>query len=305
MTTDLRSLAADTLRILDTGGYRSPRGRTVGIAAALRTAIDGTRLYEPADELPDGPPADELLADELLAGGPRADELLDKPPAGGPRAGGLPDGPRAGRGDGGPVVSVTGESTLAGARRLARDGDVAALVFASAKHPGGGFRTGARAQEEDIARSSGLYRCLTATSRFYAYHRSHGDNLYSDRVIYSPGVPVFRDDHGDLLDEPYPVSFLTAAAPNRGAVPRGRAPQVAQALARRARRVLAVATAHGHRRLVLGAWGCGVFRNDPATVAEAFAGALAKQTAHLDEVVFAIMDKAGSATRVAFGERFP
>jgi len=266
VTTDLRSLAADTLRILDTGSYRAPGGRTVEIASALRTAIDATRLYEPADPLPTGLPV--------------------------------------GHGNGGPVVSVTGESTLAGARRLARDGDVAALVFASAKHPGGGFRTGARAQEEDIARSAGLYRCLTAAPRFYTYHRSRSDNLYSDRVIYSPGVPVFRDDHGNLLDEPFPVSFLTAAAPNRGAVPRDRAAQVAQALTKRARRVLAVATAHGHRRLVLGAWGCGVFRNDPATVAEAFAVALADQSARLDEVVFAIMDKGGSATRAAFDERF-
>ena len=266
MTTDLRALAADTLRVLDAGSYRAPGGRTVEIAAALRAAIDGTRLFEPADPLPAGPPADH--------------------------------------GGGGPVVTVTGESTLAGARRLARDGDVAALVFASAKHPGGGFRSGARAQEEDIARASGLYRCLTAAPRFYAYHRSRSDNLYSDRVVHSPGVPVFRDDHGGLLDEPYQVSFLTAAAPNRGAVPRDRAAQVAQALAKRARRVLAVATAHGHRRLVLGAWGCGVFRNDPATVAEAFAAALAEQTERLDEVVFAIMDKAGAPTRAAFDERF-
>jgi uncharacterized protein (TIGR02452 family) len=267
VSADLRSLAADTLRILDAGRYRAPRGGTMEIAATLRTAIDGTRLYEPADQLPEVPPADHRNA--------------------------------------GPIVSVTGESTLAGARRLARDGDVAALVFASAKHPGGGFRAGARAQEEDLARASGLYRYLNAAPRFYTYHRSRGDNLYSDRVIYSPGVPVFRDDDGNLLDQPYPVSFLTAAAPNRGAVPRDRAAQVAQALTKRARRVLAVASAHGHRRLVLGAWGCGVFRNDPATVAEAFAGALAEYAAHLDEVVFAIKDKAGSATRAAFGERFP
>lgn len=48
-----------------------------------------------------------------------------------------------------PAVEVTTESRLAAARRL---GDAtAALVFASARNPGGGFRTGARAQEEDIA----------------------------------------------------------------------------------------------------------------------------------------------------------
>jgi uncharacterized protein (TIGR02452 family) len=181
---------------------------------------------------------------------------------------------------------------------------VAALVFASAKHPGGGFRTGAKAQEEDIARGSGLYRCLNAVPRFYAYHRSRSDNLYSDHVIYSPSVPVFRDDGGGLLDAAYPISFLTAAAPNRGALPRERAAQVARVLAKRAGRVLAVAAAHGHRRLVLGAWGCGVFRNDPAVVAEAFAGALAEQAGQLDEVVFAIMDRPGSRTRATFADRF-
>src|SRR4051812_30348303 len=262
MSTDLRVLAADTMRILDTGSYPAPSGGKVEIGDALRTAIDGTRLYRPGDPLP-----------ELSAIAPKT---------------------------AGPVVSVTDESTLAAGRRLASRGRVAALVFASAKHPGGGFRTGAKAQEEDIARASGLYRCLNAVPRFYAYHRSRSDNLYSDQVIYSPDVPAFRDDDGVLLDAAYLISLLTAAAPNRGALPRGRAAQVARALAKRAARVLAVATAHGHRRLVLGAWGCGVFRNDPAAVAEAFAGAPAQQAGQLGEGVFAIMDRPRSRARAGF-----
>jgi len=204
------------------------------------------------------------------------------------------------------TVSVTGESTLAASRRLARDGDVAALVFASAKNPGGGFRTGAQAQEESLARASALYRCLTAAPQFYTFHRSRSDNLYSDRVIYSPGVPVFRDDDGHLLQTPYDVSFLTAAAPNRGAVPRSRAGQVAAILAVRARRVLAVAAAHGHRCLVLGAWGCGVFRNDPAIVADVFAEALVDSAGWFDRVVFAVCDHTkGTPVRAAFAARFP
>jgi uncharacterized protein (TIGR02452 family) len=266
---DLRELARDTLRILDAGRYRAPQGGTVDLASGMRAAIAGTRLYEPTQPLP----------------------ALATP-------GTAPTGSAA-------AVQVTGESTLAASRRLAHDGDVAALVFASAKHPGGGFRSGARAQEEDIARASGLYRCLTAAPRFYASHRSRSDHLYSDRVIYSPGVPVFRDDDGDLLDTPYDVSFLTAAAPNRGAVPRNRAGQVAAALTGRARRVLAVAAAHGHRHLVLGAWGCGVFGNDPATVADAFADALADGAGRFDRVVFAIWDPAkDSQVRAAFATRF-
>ncbi|KOV84136.1 TIGR02452 family protein [Nocardia sp. NRRL S-836] len=190
-----------------------------------------------------------------------------------------------------PRVDVTDESTLAATRRLG--GDVAALVFASARNPGGGFLNGAQAQEESVARASALHACLLAAGDFYAHHRAHDDLGYSDRVIHSPGVPVFRDDWGELLPAAYPVSFLTAAAPNLGAIRRNqpeRAAAVPGQLRRRATRVLQVAAAHGHRRLVLGAWGCGVFANDPTTVAQAFHGAL-RDCRFFDHVVFAVLDR--------------
>ncbi|GAA0909717.1 TIGR02452 family protein [Virgisporangium ochraceum] len=203
-------------------------------------------------------------------------------------------------------VEVTYESTLVAARRVA-DENPAALVFASAKNPGGGFLGGAKAQEEDLARSSALYPCLLSASDFYAYHREQRDLRYSDRVIYSPAVPVFRDDKGALLEEPYRVAFLTAAAPNLGAIARNRpgdAGDVPAVLARRARRVLRVAAAHGHRTLVLGAWGCGVFRNDPATVASAFADAL-REVGQFDRVIFAIRDdRSGTPVYRAFESAF-
>ena len=198
-----------------------------------------------------------------------------------------------------PLIEVTGESSLVAARRLG--GDVACLVFASARNPGGGFLNGAQAQEESLARASALYPCLRAAGDFYAYHRGRPELTYSDRVIYSPRVPVFRDDRGAFLATPYPVSFLTAAAPNRGAIANSRPellPEVGPALARRAKRVLAVAAAHGERRLVLGAWGCGVFANDPAEVAAAFAAALAVSP-WFEHVVFAVLDRQPAA-REAF-----
>ncbi|MBM2620085.1 TIGR02452 family protein [Actinoplanes sp. LDG1-06] len=212
------------------------------------------------------------------------DDALDEPPASSTAA-----------------VTVTGETTLEAARRLG--GDVACLVFASARNPGGGFLNGAQAQEESLARASALYPCLRAAGDFYAHHRAHAELTYTDRVIYSPDVPVFRDDKGALLADPYPVTFLTAAAPNRSAIARnqpGLLPTVPTVLERRATRVLRVAAAHGHRRLVLGAWGCGVFGNDPAVVAGAFATAL-RASPWFDEVVFAVLDKArDSPTRSAF-----
>ena len=180
-----------------------------------------------------------------------------------------------------PVVEVRNETSLAAARQLGDE--VACLVFASARSPGGGFLNGAQASRQPSL-------------------------LYSDRVIYSPGVPVFRDDDGTLLDYPYPVSFPTSAAPNLGAILSSQpacAPSVPGVLAARARRVLEVAAAHGHRRLVLGAWGCGVFRNDPAVAATVLADQVAKARGRLDQVVLAVLDRQrGTPTFSAFASAF-
>lgn len=76
------------------------------------------------------------------------------------------------------------------------------------------------------------------------------------------------------------------------------------ALASRAERVLEVAAVRGYRRLVLGAWGCGVFQNDPAEVAGAFRALLAdggRFAGHFEQIVFGILDRnPDSAVRAAF-----
>jgi uncharacterized protein (TIGR02452 family) len=86
-----------------------------------------------------------------------------------------------------------------------------------------------------------------------------------------------------------------------------RAAELPRALATRAERVLETAAACGYRRLVLGAWGCGVFRNDPAQVAGAFHGLLAggRFAGYFEEVVFAVLDRTpGATTRAAFERAF-
>lgn len=205
---------------------------------------------------------------------------------------------------------VTGESSLEAARRLG--GTVAVLNFASARNPGGGFLNGAQAQEEALCRASALYTCLLRAPEFYDHHRTHRDPFYTDRVIHSPAVPVFRNERGGLLDEPYPAGFLTAAAPNAGVIRRTapqRAADLPQALAVRAERVLETAAAHGYRRLVLGAWGCGVFQNDPAQVAGAFQALLGPDgrfARTFERVTFGILDRTtGHTVRDAFAQAFP
>ncbi|MEU0407642.1 TIGR02452 family protein [Streptomyces griseorubiginosus] len=208
-----------------------------------------------------------------------------------------------------PFVEVTGESSLEAARRLGEG--VAVLNFASARNPGGGYLNGAQAQEEALCRASALYTCQLRAREFYDHHRAHRDPFYTDRVIHSPAVPVFRDDGGRLLDSPHLVGFLTAAAPNAGVVRRTAPDRVAElprALAARAERVLSVAVAEGYRRLVLGAWGCGVFQNDPAQVAGAFRTLLGpggRFEGAFEHVVFGVLDRTrGEVVRAAFVRAF-
>jgi uncharacterized protein (TIGR02452 family) len=264
-----RAIAQETVEILDRGSYAAPSGRTVDIAGRLAGAVAATRLYRPG----------ELT--RLLTG------LTET--------------------TGGTRIEVTGETTLTAARRLAGTGadEVCCLNFASAKNPGGGFLNGAHAQEEGLARSSGLYASLRTAGEFYDFHRAQRDLLYSDHMIYSPGVPVFRDDAGVLLEEPYDVAFVTSPAPNRGALrDDAAAARIPEVVRLRAAKILALACGNGHRRLVLGAWGCGVFRNDPAEVAAAFAGSLHGTFAgRFEQVVFAVWDAAPGAPRHAAFER--
>jgi uncharacterized protein (TIGR02452 family) len=291
MSARLRNIATDNSRIAAEGGYITPAGRRVVLAEQIAAAADGTRVYGPEPVAVPG---------------------------------------EAAWGAGRVRCTVTPESSMAAAHRLVTaeagvaaggGGPVAVLNFASARNPGGGYVSGAQAQEEALCRSSALHTCLLRAPGFYAHHRAHGDAFYSDRVIHSPAVPVFRDDRNTLLEVPYAVGFLTSPAPNAGVIARTmpeESVRIGAVLDTRAERVLEVAAAHGYRRLVLGAWGCGVFMNDPARVASAFARLLAgtdtgtgadtgtgRFAGAFDEAVFAILDKrADSPTRAAFAAVF-
>jgi uncharacterized protein (TIGR02452 family) len=198
------------------------------------------------------------------------------------------------RGDKSTSIAVANETTLAAARRLVEKGlRVVALNFASAKHPGGGFRSGARAQEESLAWSSGLYACLVGNP-MYDFHRTLDDPMYTSYAIYSPDVPVIRANEETLLEEPWVCSFITAAAVNAKQVltrDPSRRPEIRPAMRERVLKVLTVAALQGHDTLVLGAWGCGAFGNDGQEIAELFQEALADRFSGVFEsVVFAITD---------------
>src|SRR5579863_2784511 len=104
----LATIAAETLEISRRGWYLAS-GERVAIGEAVERAMAGTGLYRPSDEVAMDLPAGEV---------------------------------------GGPALEVTPETTATAARRLVEregHGRVAALNFASARNPGGGFLGGAKA----------------------------------------------------------------------------------------------------------------------------------------------------------------
>lgn len=266
-------IAKQTLEACDTGGYRNAAGERV----ELRALIDRAKELTTAHEL-----------GEPLACGPARHST---------------------------AITVTGETTIEAIVRLATStvprpgGRLGCLNFASAKNPGGGFLGGAHAQEESLARSSALYPCLLTQRDHYDRNRAHGSPIYLDLAVFSPDVPFFRDDDGGWLDRPVLASVITCAAPNASALrqqQRFDAGEIERALRRRARFVLAVAAHHGIERLILGAWGAGVFGNDPAMVASAFRDPLRGEFAGaFAEVVFAVLASGAMiGNRTAFETAF-
>lgn len=172
---------------------------------------------------------------------------------------------------------VVSRSTSFGAA-VQYDGEIAVLNFASATNPGGGVINGSFAQEECLCRCSTLYNnliCKDAMEKFYLPHRG-GSPLHNDDIIYTPGVIIFKND--DYMDNgtTKKVNIITCAAPNLRESPRyGKSETISpnellELHKRRGRKILATAAANGNDFVILGAFGCGAFSNDPKIVAEAY-----------------------------------
>merc|ERR1712060_344164 len=126
-------------------------------------------------------------------------------------------------------------------------------------------------------------------TRHIGFYGRPPPGFHTDRMIYSPQVPVVRDDELALLDVPFCVDFVTAAAVNlRGIKRKADLNKVEEVMQRRVLKLLALCQQMGAEVVVLGAWGTGVFRLDAEDVAAWFHNALA--LTYFDEVVFAIPD---------------
>jgi uncharacterized protein (TIGR02452 family) len=205
-------------------------------------------------------------------------------------------------------VTVSVKRTLEAAMPYVKQGKrVCVLNFASATTPGGGVLTGSGAQEESICRCSTLYPCLRLEEMqraFYEPHRKSNNSLYNDDCIYTPDVCVFKSDTDfpEILprEEWWKVNVLTCAAPNlKGRFssspvhiedPANDITEVGleKLLTARIRRIFEVAIAERNQVLILGAFGCGAFKNSPEMVARVFRNVMQEYRNRLDVIEFAV-----------------
>lgn len=209
-----------------------------------------------------------------------------------------------------PETKVENISTVEAVRKLAEGGktDIGVLNFASAKNPGGGFLNGAKAQEESLTVSGTLYPALTTHEEYYRENRAHRSMMYLDYAIYAPEVVFFRDGGFRLTDTPVKASVLTLPAVNMGQVLlKGENVQEAKRVMRRRMKLaLGIFAEQKAKHLVLGAYGCGVFRNDPAEVASWWRELLEEGMGrYFDSVFHAVLDRSREQYCIkAFQEQF-
>lgn len=192
-------------------------------------------------------------------------------------------------------IEIVESTTFQCARELhPQFSKIAVLNFANPFEPGGGVRRGAMAQEECLCRCSDLYNALAQPyfiKNYYLYHLVRVTYNFSDRLIYSPNVTVIKSDDKipQLLDIPFFVDVITCAAPCL--MIKKKANDKLMAIYKsRIRNILEVAIAKDVDCLVLGAFGCGAFRNSPYSMAKAFSDVLIGEeyAKYFEKVVFAI-----------------
>jgi len=198
-------------------------------------------------------------------------------------------------------IKVTKRSTFDAGRSYG--GKVAVLNFASSTNPGGGVKKGSSAQEECLCRCSNLFQCLDQKKTwdgFYTPHRNEGNALHNDDIIYTRGVTVVKSDAYMLLYRPAVLDVITCAAPNLRAQPtnpynteHAPAPEISnedlmKLHERRACAIMSVAAKENVEHLVVGAFGCGAYRNPPEVVAQAWKNVLPKYRRCFKTIEFAI-----------------
>ena len=207
------------------------------------------------------------------------------------------------------------ETALAIQAARTDDGEQNVLVlnFACAFMAGGNEAIGKHALEGELCRRSTVFASISSEEAhpFYDANSDLGGSLYTNGVLVSPHVEVFREPGYLTMETPVAVSVISSPAPYVVMLKGMTDEELFDVLKTRIQGILAVAAQDGYKHLVLGAWGCDSNGNDPAMVARAFREALDTPIADatfanlFTTVAFAIDDtKKGQPNLTAFTDEF-
>lgn len=188
-------------------------------------------------------------------------------------------------------IEITAETAFDAGQRLLEKGKVCILNFASGIEVGGGYLRGARAQEENLCRLSCLYNCLKPNEKFYKNNKKTYP-ICSDDILLHPDVIFIRNEYFAFLDYPIKLSVLTCPAPNLSSpnLTKELLNKVPEIIIKRVYKILSVMSNYGYKNIVLGAWGCGAFKNDPGFISNVFKFILKNNNFNFDNIVFPIPD---------------
>ena len=174
-------------------------------------------------------------------------------------------------------------------RRKENEKPVLVLNFANPHRPGGGIRSRPGTQEEHLCIKTTVL-CSLETEEAWPFYQTNldcGTQAQTDTILYSPNTVVIRNPDLSLREDPFPIAVMTVSAPIASRMEESELPNLENILNRRIRGMLRAADAEGYTRLVLGAWGCGNFGNDPELVARLFHDNL---IGNFEEATMAVFD---------------
>lgn len=186
-----------------------------------------------------------------------------------------------------PIEMVRGGTVSTGYANADSGMRVAILNFADALTAGGLVLVGENTQEENICRCTNLYPVLSDARSYKAYYlpnRQNGDFVYTNRIIYARDITVFKDDSTYENIEPRQFDVITCPAPSEN-LPDEKAVIVYMS---RIQAIILSAIENGVDCIVLGAWGCGAFGQNPELIAQTFANMLNMYGGYFKKIVFAI-----------------
>ena len=179
------------------------------------------------------------------------------------------------------IIKVDNIDCLVAANKLQLEGyNVAVLNMASRQNPGGGVYSGAGAQEENLFRRSNLFQSMF---QFAPYASQYGikKSVYQYPLdknfggVYTKKATVFRDTEEkgyQLLGTPFEMSFISVPGMNKPELTSDGmiVDSLVEPIKNKIRTILRIGLENGHDALVLGALGCGAFRNPPKHIARLF-----------------------------------